>query len=198
MRRILFWSLLAIVLNHFDRPDPHVQRAVIPLAIALLISAAAGAGSAALGSSASNKAATTQANAETEAAKIAAQSNKEALNFQKQQYNNSMQLAQPYFNFSNSAMYRLSDLMGLPRNFTALPQVSTDDSSQSGPDQPSSVKMRGPNGNIVDVPNPQQVNFLLQQGYQTINQAPTANKGGMPNWDEIANRYKMTKVTPNA
>lgn len=76
--------------------------------------AAAGLASSAIGAHAAGSAAKTQADAANAAANVDRQNAVDALNFQKQQYNNSLQLIEPYYRTGTSSLGELARLMGLP------------------------------------------------------------------------------------
>lgn len=79
-----------------------------------LIGAGAGLGGAALSSSAAGKAANTQAAAANNVADLQHQDAQAALQFQEQQYLNSLGLIQPYYQSGTNAMSTLDQLLGLP------------------------------------------------------------------------------------
>lgn len=75
--------------------------------------AAAGLASSAIGAHAAGKAADAQVSAANNAAALERQSATEALNFNKLQYGNSLNLLSPYYNTGTAANSRLAYLMGL-------------------------------------------------------------------------------------
>lgn len=97
----------------------------IPLALLIggLASAGASAASAIAGSRAAGKAADTQTAAADKAAELAYKAGQEALAFQKQVYSDALLQQAPWYNVGKSSLFRLSDLVGLPRAQTRMPLV---------------------------------------------------------------------------
>src|SRR6478609_1174711 len=92
--------------------------AAIPLA--LIGSAVGGVASAAIGSSAAKSAANAQVDAANNAANLQHQDAQAALDFNKLQYGNSLNLMAPYYNTGTASLNRLGFLMGLSPQ-TGLP-----------------------------------------------------------------------------
>lgn len=81
---------------------------------ALIGSALAGLGSSAIGAISANKASGAQADAANNAATVERQNALDALNFNKQQYGNTLQMLSPYYGIGTNAVNRLAYLMGIP------------------------------------------------------------------------------------
>lgn len=102
----------------------------MPAAIPIMlgVTAAAGIGSAVIGSNAAGNAASVQANAANEAAQLQYQSGQNALDFQKQVWNQQQANAAPWLQTGGTAVSTLDQLMGLnPPNIPAnygQPQLS--------------------------------------------------------------------------
>ena len=96
--------------------------AILPFAIGAGTSLIGGI----MGSNASKDAASTQAAAAEQAAQLQHQDAAAALDFQKQQYGNSLKMLAPYYGMGTNALNRLGFLMGMPQqNVTFDPNNPT-------------------------------------------------------------------------
>lgn len=130
-----------------------------------------------VGSNAAGNAASTQAAAANHAADLQSQAAKDALNFNKLQYGNSLNLLSPYYNTGVSANNRLASLMGLRPNQGLPPGVINPNAPQGqvGGGVPGSGVGNGFVPGIGPVPSNATGNGSRFQPFQADGNTPQLN-----------------------
>lgn len=132
-------------------------------ALPLIIGGVGSVASTVIGAKAAGNAADAQVNAANNAAALERQSAKEALDFNKLQYGNSLALGAPYYNTGTSALNRLSFLMGLSPN-QGLPSGVINPNAGTG--APSNASFLRPD---INTQSPDILPPINSGGFRTMN-----------------------------